>query len=157
MIRKFFKVFIIGLAIIFVGIQFVRIERLNPPVVAGETLESAVAVPADVSQILARSCNDCHSHNTTYPWYAQVQPFAFYLDDHILEGRSELNFSKFNTYEPKRKARKLEEICEEVTSKAMPLPSYLWIHGDAVLTQSQAQTLCDWTVDARANILLPIE
>jgi hypothetical protein len=86
-----------------------------------------------------------------------VQPFAFFLDDNIIEGRSELNFSKFNTYEPKRKARKLEEICEEVTSEAMPLPSYLWIHGDAVLTQSQAKTLCDWTAAARANIPVPGE
>lgn len=140
------------LAVGFVAMQFVRIDRTNPPIVSSETLESAVTVPADVSLVLSRSCNDCHSHKTTFPWYAQIQPAAFFLDDHILEGRHELNFSKFNTYEPKKKARKLEEICEEVTSAAMPLPSYLWIHGDAILTQSESKLLCDWTNDERAKM-----
>jgi len=152
MIRKILKIVVLMLVALFVAIQFVRIDRTNPPVVAGETLESAVSLPADVSMVLSRSCNDCHSHKTTFPWYAQVQPAAFFLDDHILEGRHHLNFSKFNTYEPKKKDHKLEEICDEVTSGAMPLPSYLWIHGDATLSQSESKLLCDWTKQERAKI-----
>jgi len=152
MFKKSLKILLIGLAALFLLIQLYRIDRTNPPVVEAEALAAAVAVPADVSQILSVSCNDCHSHKTTYPWYSHVQPFAFFLEDHILEGRHHLNFSKFNTYDAQKKARKLEEICEEVTSTAMPLPTYLWIHGDAVLTPSQSKALCDWATASKQTI-----
>ena len=147
-LKRFVKIVAIVVAVGFVLIQLYRIDRNNPAIVEAETLEAAVAVPADVSQVLSRSCNDCHSNKTFYPWYAHVQPFAFFLEDHILEGRHDLNFSKFNTYDAEKKARKLDEICQEVTSAAMPLPSYLWIHGDAVLSESESKLLCDWTSEA---------
>ena len=140
------------LAIAFVIIQFFRIDRSNPPILEGETLEAAVNVPADVSQILARSCNDCHSHKTIYPWYSHLQPAAWLLEDHIYYGRNDLNFSKFNTYERKKQAHKLEEICEQVENALMPKPSYLWLHGDAVLSVSEGKLLCDWANAERTRI-----
>lgn len=135
-----------------VSIQFFRIDRTNPPIVETETLEAAVDVPADISMILARSCNDCHSHKTIYPWYSNIQPSAWFLRDHIDDARNHLNFSVFNTYEPAKKTRKLEEICEEIESARMPLPSYLWLHGDAVLNASDGKALCDWAKSASAQI-----
>ena len=145
MAKKLLKIFVLVIAAGLVIIQFFRIDRTNPPIVETETLEAAVAVPADISQIISRACNDCHSHKTTYPWYSQLQPSGWFLRDHVDHGRSHLNLSVFNTYDTKKKVKRLEEICEQVESKEMPLPSYLWLHGEAVLSESDAKALCDWT------------
>lgn len=137
---------------VFIIVQFFMIDKTNPPVIVSETLSAAVAVPADISEILGRSCNDCHSNTTRYPWYANIQPAGWFLQDHIEHGRSHLNFSVFNTYSPQKKAKALDEICEQVEAAAMPLPSYLWIHGDAALKEGDARTLCDWANRERENL-----
>lgn len=128
----------------FGAIQFFRIDHTNPPINSSDTFESAVLVPPDIALILGRSCNDCHSHKTIYPWYSYLQPSAWFLRDHVDHGRSHLNFSIFNTYDSKKKRKALEEICEEVEAARMPLPSYLWLHRDAVLTANDGKALCDW-------------
>jgi hypothetical protein len=140
------------LVIGFVVIQFFQIDRAVPAVVASETLEAAVPVPPDVSMVLNRSCSDCHSNQTVYPWYTRIQPVGWFMKDHIDEGRRELNLSVFNTYNSRKKGKKLEEICEQVTKGEMPLPSYLWIHGDAVLKDTEIKAICDWTETARAAL-----
>jgi hypothetical protein len=143
--KRILKVILIFTAVVFAVMQFFRIDQYAEPIVQSETLQAAAPVPADISQILARSCNDCHSNQTSFPWYANIQPAGWFLAGHIDEGRRELNFSKFNTYDAAKKSRKLDEICDQVKAGSMPLPSYLWIHGEAVLSQSDAQALCDWT------------
>lgn len=152
MFRKTLKITALIVAIVFIGMQFFGISKTNPPINDGETLESAINVPADISMILARSCNDCHSHKTTYPWYAYIQPSGWFLRDHIDHGREELNFSVFNTYSSDKKSKKLDEICEEVTKATMPLPSYLWIHREAALSESEARALCQWAESERAKL-----
>ena len=76
------------------------------------------------------------------------------MNNHIQDARRKLNFDIFNTYTAKRKSQKIEEICDQVTSKEMPLPSYLWIHGDAVLTVSDINSLCDWSRQEKAKIVV---
>jgi|ERR1043166_3352100 hypothetical protein len=152
MIKKILKILAILIAVGLIVIQFFRIDKAAPAINPGETLEAAVNVPPDVSLILGRSCADCHSYTTIYPWYVNIQPVAWFMKNHIDEGRRHLNFSIFNTYTPKRKAQKLEEICEQVESKEMPLPSYLWIHWDAMLKDTEAQALCDWAKQEKAKI-----
>ena len=150
--KKILKIIVIVVALTFIAIQFIRPDFANPPVVQGQTLEETVQVPENVQAILKRSCNDCHSNTTVYPWYSHIQPSAWFLKDHIAEGRRELNFSEWKTYEAKKQRRKLAEVCEEVQAKAMPLPSYLWIHWDAQLTEAEIKTLCDWTDAEREKI-----
>lgn len=150
--KKALKIFAILAVTAFVVLQFFRIDRANPPIVPGDTLEAAVPVPPDIALILGRSCNDCHSNATLYPWYANVQPMAWFMRGHIDQGRQHLNFSVFNTYSATKKEKKLEEICENVESGEMPLPSYLWIHRDAVLKDTEARALCDWTKQAASNL-----
>jgi len=152
MLKKIIKVVAIVFAGALIAIQFFQIDTVNPPVVDSETLEAAVAVPPDISLILGRSCNDCHSNKTIYPWYTRIQPGGWFMKDHVDHGRSDLNFSVFNTYTPKKKAHKLEEICEMVEGKAMPLPSYLWLHGDAVMSESEIRAVCDWAKAEQAKI-----
>ncbi|MFN0278407.1 MAG: heme-binding domain-containing protein [Pyrinomonadaceae bacterium] len=151
--KKVIKIVVIILLAAFAVLQFFQIDKSGLPIVQAETIEASVAVPPDVALILGRSCNDCHTNATIYPWYSYIQPAGWFLDDHIDAGRRHLNFSVFNTYEPKKKAHKLEEICEMVESKEMPLPSYLWIHWDAVLKDTEAKALCDWANEERAKIL----
>ena len=152
MIKKILKILAIVIVAALVVIQFFRIDKSAPMVVQAETIEASVAVPPDISLILGRSCNDCHSNTTIFPWYSNIQPVAWFLKDHIDDGRRQLNFSIFNTYTAKRKAKKLEEICEQVESKEMPLPSYLWIHGDSALKDGEAKALCDWANQAKATL-----
>ena len=144
MIRKILKINVVIIALAFLALQFVRPDFSNPPVVASETLAASTTVPPDVQAVLSRSCNDCHSNETVYPWYSQVSPFNWFLAGHIDDGRNEMNFSHWNTYPKQRKINKLDEICEQVEAGAMPLPSYLWIHRDAVLKLEEGKLLCDW-------------
>ncbi|MBK6751822.1 MAG: heme-binding domain-containing protein [Acidobacteria bacterium] len=149
--KRFIKITVLILAIAFIAIQFFQIDKTNPPVVQSETLESMTNVPPDVSIIMGKACNDCHTNKTVYPWYSFIQPNGWFLRSHVDDGRKELNFSKFATYDDRKRAKKLEEICEEVTAGNMPLPSYTWIHRDAILTDAEKKTLCDWTKSVAGN------
>lgn len=148
MLKKILKIGAFALAAAFIIIQFFQIDRSNVPVVPGQDISSIINVPADVSQIMVRSCSDCHTNSTAYPWYSYIQPVGWFLKDHIDDGKRHFNLSTFATYDAKKQKKKLEEVCDEVSSGNMPLPSYLWIHRDAVLTESEKATLCDWTKSA---------
>jgi hypothetical protein len=150
--KKILKVVVIVLVLGFIVLQFFPPNRTNPPIVEAETLEATTRVPADVAAILNRSCSDCHSHKTTYPWYSYVSPASLFLANHIADGRRHLNFSVWNTYDKKKKSHKMEEIQEQVEGGMMPLGSYLWIHRDAVLSESEARALIDWTVKVRQDL-----
>jgi hypothetical protein len=150
--KKILKVVMIVLVLGFIVLQFFRPNRTNPPIVEAETLEATTHVPADVAAILNRSCGDCHSHKTTYPWYSNISPASLFLVNHIEHGRSHLNFSVWNTYDKKKKSHKMEEIQEQVEGGMMPLGSYLWIHRNAVLSESEARALIDWTVKVREDL-----
>jgi hypothetical protein len=150
--KRILKILAIVIAVAFIAAQFFRPDRTNPQVVEADTLEAAAQVPESVKTILARSCADCHSNNTIYPWYSNISPVSWFLVDHIEEGRRELNLSEWNTYNTRKKAKKLEEICAEVQAGGMPLPSYLWIHWGAALSADEIKTLCDWTAKAQAEL-----
>jgi hypothetical protein len=143
--KRALKIALIVLAGLFALAQFIRPDLTDPPVVSGQTLEASTAVPSEVAAILRRSCNDCHTNATNYPWYSQITPVSWWLKDHIDHGREELNFSVWNTYETRRKVRKLEEVCEQVETRQMPLRSYTWAHWSSPLSESEVETLCDWT------------
>jgi len=150
--KKVLKLVLIVLVIAFAAAQFIRPNRVNPLIVDGETLETATVVPDDVNAILTQSCNDCHSHKTAYPWYSNITPVSFFLAGHIEEGRRHLNFSVWNTYDKRKKLKKLDEVREQIDLAAMPLPSYLWLHRDAVLSESDAKILKDWTLRVTAEL-----
>jgi hypothetical protein len=144
MLKKILKIALIVLVVVFAAAQFFRPDFVNPPVDESETLWTSTDVPPDVRQILTRSCNDCHSNETQYPWYSYITPSNYFLASHIEEGRSELNFSKWATYRRDQQVHKLDELCEVVEAGEMPLPSYLWVHRDAVLSDAEGKRLCEW-------------
>lgn len=146
--KKTLKIIAIVIVAAFIVIQFFRPDFTNPPINSAEVLQT----PENVGAILKRSCSDCHSNETIYPWYSKIQPGAWFLADHIEEGRREMNFSVWETYTPRKKKRKFEEICEQIQAKQMPLPSYLWIHRDAQMSDADIKTLCDWANTEGAKI-----
>ena len=132
----------------FVIIQFFRPERN----LGERETENTIFVSNEVGTILQTSCFDCHSNYTVYPWYTNIQPFGLWMNHHVNEGKEELNFSEFETYSLKRKLHKLEEIKEMVDESEMPLPSYLWIHGEAELSADQKAVLSKWVTETRAYL-----
>jgi len=148
MLRKI----LIGLVILLVLIQLVRPEK-NESKNFTEDITTAYSVPSNVQLILQRSCYDCHSNYTSYPWYSNIQPIAGWLQHHVDEGKEHLNFSEFATYDYKKQAHKLEETAEMVESGEMPMKSYLWMHGGARLSEEDKKTLVNWSRILRAQIL----
>lgn len=135
----------IALAILFVGSQFIRPERSNPPSNPRLEINAAESLPPGVEAILTRSCNDCHSHRTTWPWYSKVAPASWLLTHDVNEGRSEMNLSQWGSYSEERRARLRGNICKEVLDGEMPPFAYEVAHRAARLSEVEVQSLCAWT------------
>ncbi|HEX8773409.1 MAG TPA: heme-binding domain-containing protein [Pyrinomonadaceae bacterium] len=150
---KVLKWTIVVLAVIFFAAQVVRPSRTNPPVDQSRTMHANLRVTPEVDAILERSCNDCHSNNTRWPWYSEVSPVSWWLVNHVEDGRRHLSFSEWGTYPPKRAAHKLQEICEEVEQGKMPFKSYVSLHPSARLSDSDKKVLCDWANGERTRLI----
>jgi hypothetical protein len=148
---KLKKVFLVLLAI-FVIIQFIRPSKNTTNLLSSNDISTKYNMPADVKNILQTSCNDCHSNNTVYPWYNYIQPVAWYLNDHVMEGKKRLNFSEFASYRIGKQYRKLEEINNEIEEGGMPLESYTLIHSNAKLNDNQKTTIYKWVNTLRDSI-----
>jgi hypothetical protein len=135
-------------------IQFFRPARNISSAKSPNDISNKYAVPASVQEILNTSCYDCHSNNTVYPWYANIQPVAWWLADHVNEGKKELNFSEFITYSPKKAHHKLEEVIEMVKEGEMPLQSYTIIHQNAKLSDAQKLEIATWADGLMKEIAL---
>lgn len=149
MLKTVFKRIFQVLLLAFIVIQFIRPEKNKAEGISNNDISKIYAVPENVQVILKTSCYDCHSNNTVYPWYAEIQPVAWWLDDHIKDGKKDLNFSEFAGYAARRQYRKLEEVTEMTEEGKMPLDSYLWIHKNAKLDDGQKQTLANWVNTVR--------
>jgi hypothetical protein len=150
--KRFFKRFLVLLLLVFIIIQFFRPAKNKSKEISSNDITTKYTVPQDVQAILKTSCYDCHSNNTYYPWYNNIQPVAWWLKNHIDEGKRELDFSEFAAYRIGRQYKKLEEINKEVKEGEMPLESYTLIHGDAKLNQQQKLILANWVTSLRDSI-----
>ena len=140
--RKVLKAVSVLLFLLFAGAQLVRPERVNPPVVAGQSLEERARVPPEVARVLKRSCMDCHSNRTDWPWYSNVAPISWFVIDHVNHGRRHLNFSRWGEYDQWEAIDLLSGICHTTKGGSMPLGSYTLIHRSARLAPRDWQTLC---------------
>lgn len=148
---KIFKKLLIVLLVVFVVAQAFRPEKNNSNDTSKDISNSYV-VPENVKTILAKACNDCHSNNTRYPWYAEIQPVAWWINDHVKDGKKHLNFNEFDSYRIARQYKKLEECIEEVKDGEMPLSSYTIIHKEAKLSDDEKQILFTWCEIVRDSI-----
>ena len=148
------KKILIVLLVVFIAIQFFRpAKNINTATAdTANNISKVFYVPDSVHSILKTSCYNCHSNNTYYPWYAAIQPAAWWLQDHVNEGKKEVNFDEFATYSPRRQYKKFEEIIEQVKEEEMPLSSYTLIHRNAKLSKLQSATLTDWANEQQESM-----
>ncbi|MEL7530405.1 MAG: heme-binding domain-containing protein [Bacteroidota bacterium] len=139
------KKILLGLLAVLVILQFIRPEKNNSKDNTYH-ISTAYEVPAEVEDLLAVACNDCHTNETRYPWYSNVQPVGWWLDHHVEEGKEHLNFSAFTNRRIAVQNHKLEELIEEVEEHKMPMDeyTYLGMHPEADLSDAQRQVLMDW-------------
>mgnify|MGYP000497978602 CR=1 FL=1 len=138
---KLTRKILIGLLIVLALIQFIRIDKTNPETVAKDQFHAVEEAPDEVAGIMKRACFDCHSNHTKWPWYSNVAPLSWFVGKHVREGREELNFSEWASYDSKRRHHKLEECMEEVGEGEMPLKGYVVWHDEALISPEDTATL----------------
>jgi hypothetical protein len=140
MFKKIMLVLLAGLIII----QFIHPKKNKAEGTQTNYIGYSFAVPADVKTILAKACNDCHSNNTVYPWYANIQPVHWWLDGHINDGKKHLNYDEYIHKSLRYQYHKMEETVEMVKEGEMPLNSYTRIHKDARLSEDEKSKIISW-------------
>ena len=149
---KIAKIIAVVLLVAFVGIQFVPTERNQSDIVPKTDFMLVNSVPDHIKSKLQTSCYDCHSNNTQYPWYNKVQPIAWFLEDHIKEGKAELNFNEWDSLSNRRKKSKLRSIIKQIENDEMPLDSYTLIHREASFSEAEKQELIQWVERLKDSI-----
>jgi hypothetical protein len=141
---KFIKRILFMLLIAFVGIQFIQPARNQ----SGQVMESDIAntdsIPSNVYARLKSSCYDCHSNNSTYPWYSNIEPIGWMLAKDIENGKAMLNFSEFGSLSSRRRVSKLRDVENRIKDGTMPLPGYLFMHPGARITEEEKKLLINW-------------
>ncbi len=138
------KKILIALLVILVLIQFIHPTKNTSTAVTNNDITVLYPVPDSVQLILQKACYDCHSSNTRYPWYFNIQPVAWWMNDHINEAKEELNFSDFGSRPVAKQIKKLKKTAKEVEEGEMPMDSYTWMHKDAKLTEREKNILINW-------------
>lgn len=131
---------IITVIIILVSIQFISVDKTNPPV------DEKVALKAsdEVMSILKKGCYDCHSNETKWPYYSDIAPVSFFVASHVNKGRKALNFSNWENIDSDIKKERLKRGIVTVNNGIMALPSYLSAHDEAKLSKEEKEILTAW-------------
>jgi hypothetical protein len=131
--------------IILVVMQFIQpTKNVSDKVITDEDISKVYAIPASLHQTFIKKCYDCHSNNTNYPWYINIQPIGWWLAAHVHDGKEELNFSTFKNYPPDRALHKLEEIGEVTEERSMPIEAYTAFHKETQLTEADEEAIMAW-------------
>lgn len=149
---KTIKIIVLFLLVALLGIQMIPIELNQSNVVPNEDLLVLYEAPQNIEVIFKTSCYDCHSNNTVYPWYGKIQPFAWVLQDHIENGKEELNFNEFGSYSKRRKKNKLNSIASQIRDGKMPLDSYTFVHRDSKLSEQEEDEVLAWIENLINNV-----
>jgi Haem-binding domain len=128
----------IGLGVA-LAIQLVPVTRTNPPV------ESDVDAPAAVKAVLRRSCYNCHSNETQWPWYGYVAPVSWLVASDVSDARRHVDFSTWNRYTGTQRSRHIGEVWDQVSTGEMPPWDYLLMHRSASLSAADRAVLRAWS------------
>ena len=127
--------------LIFAAAQLVRPDRTNPPTDASRTIQAQVGTASGLAAILDRSCGDCHSNNTVWPWYTQISPVSWLIASGVAEGRKVLNFSEWAAYTPDAQRTLLTASCDDVSTGTMPGP-YTMLRPETRLSPADIEVIC---------------
>lgn len=136
---------ILGIIVLFLAAQLIQPSKNQGNAGGPNDITQTVRIPENVLTLLKKSCYDCHSNHTNYPWYDHITPVNWWVAGHINEGKEELNFTVFGQYKADDQMKMLEGIGETVKSGEMPLKSYLLTHGEARLSEGEKQAIFEWT------------
>ncbi len=138
-----FRKILTGLAMVCIIIQFIRPAK-NVSADTSKDISNLYTVPNDAKAIFQKACADCHSNQTVYPWYAELQPVGWWLNYHVVDGKRHFNLNNFASLRVAIQKKKMEECIDQIKHDDMPLNSYTWIHKDAVLSDADKQTMYAW-------------
>ena len=138
--RRRLKQAAVAFVVIFAAAQLVRPERANPPTDARRTIQ-AHAGTSGLAAVLHRSCRDCHSNQTAWPWYTQVAPVSWLMAYGVTKGRAAVNFSEWAAYSPEQQRTLLAVSCDDVKNGKMPGP-YTLVHPETRLSAQDVETIC---------------
>src|SRR6266487_5330899 len=138
------KKILLALLIIFIAIQFIQPARNEGGRVLPTDITRKYNLPENVRTIFKNACYDCHSNNTHYPWYSNIQPMGWLLTNDIKDGKAKLNFSEFGSYSRRKQRSKLREIEMSMRDGTMPLSSYKLMHKPARITADERTIVMDW-------------
>ena len=134
----------LGLFVLLLIFQLFRISKTNPLSDPSKDLITITKPSDSIASILKVACYDCHSNQTTYPWYTSIAPFSWWIKHHINEGRHHLNFSDWGNYSGTKISHKLKECVEMIEENEMPMTSYTWMHRPAALSPLEKKRLAEW-------------
>ena len=149
---RVFKKIALVIVAFFGLIQFIRPEKNVGSEVQPANISKQLPVPAAVNLLLKEACYDCHSNNTQYPWYVNIQPVAWFMANHISDGKAVLNFDKFGLYAKRRQGNKLQSIANSLNDGSMPIDSYTWMHKEARLSDSSKNHIIAWALQQKNNL-----
>lgn len=132
-----------------VAIQFIRPSTANPPVQENHEIAAVLSVDPSIQSILQRSCNDCHSNRTVWPWYSHVAPVSWLVASDVYDGRKRMNFSEWGAYPTEKSRHLLGKICEKAQDGDMPPLQYRPMHPLSRLSGGDQQQICQWVANAK--------
>jgi hypothetical protein len=147
-VRKLAALTSIIFALVFLGMQFVPASTPQASATTGPHM--AQVINPQVGAILDRSCQDCHSGRTTWPWYSRVAPVSWIVSRHVREGREVLDFTDW-AHQPDL-ADEPMLICDAVSDGSMPLHDYTLIHRKAKLSKRDVDLICGWAAAASPSM-----
>jgi hypothetical protein len=148
------KAGLLAFLIILLAIQLLQPDRNQNGQAVKEDLSKVLDVPQNIQGILKKSCYDCHSNHTEYPWYTYIQPIGWWMDMHVRKGKDELNFNAFGAYSRRRQLSKLKSIAESAEDGTMPLSSYTFVHKNARLSKNDKTLILNWIKNTRDSLSL---
>jgi hypothetical protein len=144
---------VFGLILFLAVGQLIRFPRTNPPIDPTHEVGASIPLTPMVAETFNRSCNDCHSNRTVWPWYSNVAPASWLVIYDTDHARRRMNLSEWDAITPQQQKRALDRMCSDVTRGDMPEWQYLIIHTEARLSSAEVQAVCDWSKTASASLL----
>jgi Haem-binding domain len=133
----------LALGTLFSALQVVPVStKTTAPAEPAHSSDIVRVAGPEVGAILNRSCKDCHSNETTWPWYSHVAPISWMISKHVTQGREKVNFSEW--VPGKLTTNQKAEICDAVSNGSMPLRGYTMLHGNARLSSHDVDVICNW-------------
>jgi Haem-binding domain len=150
--KRFQVILIAGTGLLALASVFVRpfgavkARTSNTPLLAGAPVDPSVV------RIIERSCQNCHSERTDWPWYSYVAPMSWLIENDVRHGRSHMNLSHWDEYNLQKQQEILTEMSAMVRSRQMPLPRYLRLHPSARLSDAEIDRIYQWARGERRRL-----